>query len=107
MPWACCRKASPRNSPDVLCLDAEPSTESKTGFAGGLCARLPGASIMRGSKFIDLNCDLGEGAGRDAELMPLITSANIACGGHTGDAASMQRSIADALARHAGMRAPD
>ena len=26
---------------------------------------------------IDLNCDLGEGAGQDAELMPLITSANI------------------------------
>lgn len=37
---------------------------------------------------IDLNCDLGEGAGHDAELMPLITSANIACGGHAGDAAT-------------------
>jgi UPF0271 protein len=31
---------------------------------------------------IDLNSDLGEGCPHDAELMPLITSANIACGGH-------------------------
>jgi UPF0271 protein len=36
---------------------------------------------------IDLNCDLGEGCPSDAELMPLITSANIACGFHAGDAA--------------------
>jgi 5-oxoprolinase (ATP-hydrolysing) subunit A len=33
---------------------------------------------------IDLNCDLGEGCPHDAELMPLITSANIACGYHAG-----------------------
>ena len=43
---------------------------------------------------IDLNCDLGEGAGHDAELMPLITSANIACGSHAGDAATMRATIA-------------
>lgn len=42
---------------------------------------------------IDLNCDLGEGAGYDAELMPLITSANLACGGHAGDLATMRRTI--------------
>ncbi len=42
---------------------------------------------------IDLNCDLGEGAGHDAELMPLITSANIACGGHAGDAATMREAV--------------
>jgi UPF0271 protein len=35
---------------------------------------------------IDLNCDLGEGCALDAELLPLITSANVACGGHAGDA---------------------
>jgi UPF0271 protein len=34
---------------------------------------------------VDLNCDLGEGCPHDAELMPLITSANVACGGHAGD----------------------
>ncbi len=43
---------------------------------------------------IDLNCDLGEGAGHDAELMPLITSANIACGAHAGDVATMRTTIA-------------
>lgn len=43
---------------------------------------------------IDLNCDLGEGAGHDAELMPLITSANIACGAHAGDAATMRATVA-------------
>jgi UPF0271 protein len=37
---------------------------------------------------IDLNCDLGEGCAYDAELMPLITSANIACGFHAGDPAT-------------------
>jgi UPF0271 protein len=37
---------------------------------------------------VDLNCDLGEGCPHDAELMPLITSANIACGGHAGDLAT-------------------
>jgi UPF0271 protein len=48
-------------------------------------------------KRIDLNCDLGEGAGLDQELMPLITSANIACGGHTGDDATMRIAIELAL----------
>lgn len=42
---------------------------------------------------IDLNCDLGEGAEHDAALMPLITSANIACGGHAGDAAIMRETV--------------
>ena len=46
---------------------------------------------------IDLNCDLGEGAGHDAELMPLITSANIACGGHAGDERTMRAAIELAL----------
>jgi UPF0271 protein len=48
---------------------------------------------------IDLNCDLGEGAGHDAELMPLITSANIACGGHAGDARTMRETV-DLAAHH-------
>lgn len=42
---------------------------------------------------IDLNCDLGEGVGDDAALFALISSANIACGGHTGDTASMRASV--------------
>jgi 5-oxoprolinase (ATP-hydrolysing) subunit A len=37
---------------------------------------------------IDLNCDLGEGCPFDEELLGLITSANVACGGHAGDPAT-------------------
>lgn len=48
---------------------------------------------------LDLNADLGEGGPFDTELMPLISSANIACGGHVGDTASMQTAVALAL-RH-------
>lgn len=42
---------------------------------------------------IDLNCDLGEGAGNDAAIMPLITSANIACGFHAGDEFTMRETV--------------
>lgn len=42
---------------------------------------------------IDFNCDLGEGCGNDAAIMPWITSANIACGAHAGD----QRTILETL----------
>jgi 5-oxoprolinase (ATP-hydrolysing) subunit A len=48
---------------------------------------------------IDLNCDLGEGAGTDAELLPLITSANVSCGAHAGTAAEIAATLALA-ARH-------
>lgn len=33
---------------------------------------------------IDINCDVGEGVGNEAELMPYISSCNIACGAHAG-----------------------
>lgn len=42
---------------------------------------------------IDLNADLGEGGPLDAELMTVVTSCNIACGGHAGDAASMRTAL--------------
>jgi len=42
---------------------------------------------------IDFNCDLGEGCGDDAAIIPLITSASIACGGHAGDAATMRTTL--------------
>jgi UPF0271 protein len=45
---------------------------------------------------IDLNCDLGEGSAFDTELMPLITSANIACGFHAGDPATSYEALAAA-----------
>jgi UPF0271 protein len=42
---------------------------------------------------IDLNADLGEGAGSDAELMPLITSANVCCGLHAGGPAEIAKTL--------------
>jgi len=41
------------------------------------------------NRLIDINCDLGEGLNNEAELMPLISSCNIACGAHAGDEATM------------------
>lgn len=43
--------------------------------------------------WIDLNADLGEGEPNDAALMPLVSSCNIACGGHAGDASSMRETL--------------
>lgn len=42
---------------------------------------------------IDFNCDLGEGCGDDAAILPYVSSANIACGGHAGDEASMRATL--------------
>jgi UPF0271 protein len=42
---------------------------------------------------IDLNADLGEGMLFDAALLAVVTSANVACGGHAGDAATMRRTV--------------
>ncbi|HCO8214469.1 5-oxoprolinase subunit PxpA [Escherichia fergusonii] len=46
---------------------------------------------------IDLNADLGEGCASDAELLTLVSSANIACGLHAGDAQTMQASVRGAV----------
>jgi UPF0271 protein len=51
---------------------------------------------------IDINCDLGESfgvyhLGKDEDIYPLITSANIACGFHAGDPQIMRASVAMAL----------
>jgi len=56
---------------------------------------------------IDINCDLGEsfGAwpmGADAQVMPHITSANVACGAHAGDPSVMRRTVR--MARAAAVR---
>jgi len=50
---------------------------------------------------MDLNCDMGELAdsAHEAALMEHITSANIACGGHAGDEATMERTVLLALKR--------
>ncbi|HEY2784297.1 MAG TPA: 5-oxoprolinase subunit PxpA [Fimbriiglobus sp.] len=42
---------------------------------------------------IDLNADLGEGVGADAEMLHLVTSANISCGAHAGDPAGIYATL--------------
>lgn len=44
--------------------------------------------------FVDLNCDMGEGMLHEKLIMPLISSANIACGEHAGDESTMSKTIA-------------
>lgn len=59
---------------------------------------------------IDLNCDMGESfgpytIGNDTEILPYITSANIACGFHAGDPRTMKRTVKLALENHVGIGA--
>lgn len=42
---------------------------------------------------VDLNADLGEGCANDEALLQRVSSANIACGFHAGDALTMQQSV--------------
>jgi len=78
---------------------------SRHGDLVKLASELIEASREKRKASIDLNCDLGEsfGAytlGRDAEILPYVTSANIACGFHAGDPSVMQRTVK--LAMEAG-----
>jgi len=50
---------------------------------------------------IDLNCDMGEGAGEDARIVPLVSSVNVACGFHAGDPSTIRETIR--LAAHHGV----
>lgn len=47
---------------------------------------------------IDLNADVGEGAGDDTALIPLLSSVNIACGFHAGDPVTIERTVRLAVA---------
>lgn len=56
-------------------------------------------------KTIDINCDMGESFGRytcgmDADVLPLITTANVACGFHASDPVVMSRTVFAAAASH-------
>ena len=64
-------------------------------------APTPGPRSLVPGPRMDLNCDMGEleDARHEAALMEYVTSANIACGGHAGDEASMERTARLALAR--------
>ena len=48
------------------------------------------------TEIVDLNADLGEGAGFDKEILPFISSASISCGLHAGNPASILASIREA-----------
>jgi len=54
---------------------------------------------------VDLNADVGEGMAGDAELIDIVTSANIACGLHAGDAQTMARTVDRCIARGVGIGA--
>lgn len=47
---------------------------------------------------IDLNADLGEGDAYDEELLRIVSSCNVACGGHAGDVESMTSTVRSAIA---------
>lgn len=58
--------------------------------------------------YVDLNCDMGEsfGAykmGNDEEILDFVTSANIACGFHAGDPATMRKTVQLALEKNVGI----
>jgi UPF0271 protein len=55
--------------------------------------------------FIDLNADLGEGDPYDEELLRIVSSANVACGGHAGDSESMARTVRSAIANNVAIGA--
>ncbi|MBR9914042.1 MAG: 5-oxoprolinase subunit PxpA [Algicola sp.] len=51
-------------------------------------------------KHIDINCDMGEGISNEKELMPMISSCNIACGGHAGTEDTMRHVVNLAQEHH-------
>ncbi|KJD33083.1 LamB/YcsF family protein [Tamlana nanhaiensis] len=51
-------------------------------------------------QYIDINVDVGEGTGNEAQLLPLVSSCNIACGGHAGDEATMRTVVKLAQQHH-------
>lgn len=62
---------------------------------------------------VDLNADLGEGAGEDEAILEFLTSANVACGFHAGTPGLMRRIVRAARAKrvgvgaHPGLRDPE
>jgi UPF0271 protein len=79
----------------VIRLTHELARFARLGSVG--CPPSPRRGYFYLMKRIDLNCDLGEACGHDAALMPLITSANIACGAHAGDLDTMIETVELAL----------
>ena len=57
------------------------------------------------ARSIDLNADLGEGLGADEALLGIVTSANVACGFHAGDVATMRAACTGAVERRVAIGA--
>ena len=54
------------------------------------------------TNYVDINCDLGEGMSTDPQVIPLISSANVACGWHAGSPEIMRKTVK--LAKECGIR---
>ena len=48
---------------------------------------------MKADKHMDINADVGEGIGNEVDLMPYLSSCNMACGGHAGDVVTMTKVV--------------
>ena len=78
-------------------------TENKDNYKSNDSSK---ASPLRGGwRGPDINCDMGEGIGTDEFIMPFINSANIACGYHAGDPATMWRTAELAIKHHVAIGA--
>src|SRR5687767_13857011 len=100
-PCTSCLVLGPSRTPDQgpRTKDHAPRTGPRTGprtpdqgRTKHQAPRTKDDGLMRRS--IDLNADVDEGSHQDAALMSLISSANIACGYHAGDAQSMREAVA-------------
>jgi UPF0271 protein len=60
---------------------------------------------VEGGRQIDLNCDMGEGMDTDIPIIPYVSSVNIACGYHAGDAMIMRRTVERAFMRQVAIGA--
>jgi UPF0271 protein len=88
-----------------LRLEAMHFPRPPSALSGTFCHSEPEQGFERAAMpRLDLNCDLGEGEppARTRALMRWITSANVACGGHAGSAASMALCVR--LAKRWGVR---
>jgi UPF0271 protein len=45
------------------------------------------------NRYLEINCDLGEGISDENSIIPLIDAASVACGGHVGDAGSIRNTV--------------
>ena len=92
---SCCRKSPAADSPKIP-RSGRSFTPSRSPPIGSVSSA--------GRRSIDLNADLGEGAGterlaEDEKLLSLVSSANIACGYHAGDAVTIHDTVRTAHER--------